>query len=329
MRARAARLACLILLAKFSAVLAAQAPATASAAQEPIVPLPAQQPTTSLPTPEPITPIPLPPPADPRKIALGARLFAEPRLSGNNGRSCATCHNLERNGASRVPFDRAPDGSPLSFNTITVFNSALSFRLGWEGQQRTLEQQIAALLANPAIMDCAGELGAGKLAADPALRRDFEAVYGRGPDADNVVDALATFERSLITPGSRFDRWLEGDAKALTAQELAGYRLFKSLGCVSCHQGVNVGGNLYERHGIFHPLARPDPQILRVPSLRNVATTAPYFHDGSAPTLQVAVRQMGRAQLDSMLTDSQVENIVAFLRTLTGLYRGRPVGDPQ
>ena len=329
MRARAARLACLILLAKFSAVLAAQAPATASAAQEPIVPLPAQQPTTSLPTPEPITPIPLPPPADPRKIALGARLFAEPRLSGNNGRSCATCHNLERNGASRVPFDRAPDGSPLSFNTITVFNSALSFRLGWEGQQRTLEQQIAALLANPAIMDCAGELGAGKLAADPTLRRDFEAVYGRGPDADNVVDALATFERSLITPGSRFDRWLEGNAKALTAQELAGYRLFKSLGCVSCHQGVNVGGNLYERHGIFHPLARPDPQILRVPSLRNVATTAPYFHDGSAPTLQVAVRQMGHAQLDSMLTDSQVENIVAFLRTLTGLYRGRLVGDPQ
>ena len=329
MRARAARLACLILLAKFSAVLAAQAPATASAAQEPIVPLPVQQPTTPLPTQEPITPIPPPPPADPRKIALGARLFAEPRLSGNNGRSCATCHNLEGNGASRLPFDRAPDGSPLSFNTITVFNSALSFRLGWEGQQLTLERQIVALLANPAIMDCAGELGAGKLAADPALRRDFEAVYGRGPDADNVVDALATFERSLITPGSRFDRWLEGDAKALTAQELAGYRLFKSLGCVSCHQGVNVGGNLYERHGIFHPLARPDPQILRVPSLRNVATTAPYFHDGSAPTLQVAVRQMGRAQLDSMLTDSQVENIVAFLRTLTGLYRGRPVGDPQ
>ena len=127
-------------------------------------------------------------------------------------------------------------------------------------------------------------------------------------------------------PGSRFDRWLRGDANALTAEELDGYRLFKSLGCIACHQGVNVGGNLYQRHGIFHPLGRPDPAILRVPSLRNVATTPPYFHDGSAPTLDIAVRQMGFAQLNSTLTDPQVQSVVAFLRTLTGLHDGKPVG---
>ena len=275
---------------------------------------------------EPITPLPPAPHADPRKISLGERLFNEPRLSGNNGRTCATCHNLALNGASQAAFDAAPDGSRLSFNTTTVFNSALNFRLGWEGRYRTLEQQIDALLRNPAIMNCASNVAASKLAADPHMRDAFEAIYGRGPDAGNLVDALATFERSLLTPGSRFDRWLNGNAQALTAQELEGYRLFKSLGCIACHQGMNIGGNLFQRHGIFHPLARPDPAMLRVPSLRNVAMTAPYFHDGSAATLQIAVRQMGFAQLNSTLTDSQVESIVAFLRTLTGLYDGRPVG---
>jgi cytochrome c peroxidase len=121
---------------------------------------------------------------------------------------------------------------------------------------------------------------------------------------------------------------LAGDAAALSTDELGGYRLFKSLGCVSCHQGVNIGGNLFERHGIFHPLASPQPEILRVPSLRNVATTAPYFHDGSAQTLDDAVRKMGLAQLNSTLTDQQVNAIVAYLRTLTGKYRGVPVGTP-
>jgi cytochrome c peroxidase len=275
---------------------------------------------------EPITPLPAPPPADPRKVVLGKQLFSDARLSAGNGRSCAICHNLKLNGASPARFDAAPDGSLLTFNTTTVFNSALNFRLGWEGKCRTLESQIDTLLRNPTIMNSPSEVGAARLAADPRIRQQFEAVYGRGPDGDNVIDALATFERSLITPDSRFDRWLKGDSKALTARELEGYHLFKSLGCIACHQGVNVGGNLFQRHGIFHPLARPDPVILRVPSLRNVATTPPYFHDGSAPTLQVAVRQMGLAQLNSILTDGQVESIVSFLQTLTGLYDGKPVG---
>jgi cytochrome c peroxidase len=132
-----------------------------------------------------------------------------------------------------------------------------------------------------------------------------------------------------LTPGSRFDRWLAGDTAALSAQETEGYRLFKSLGCISCHQGVNIGGNLFQRHGIFRPLASAEPAVLRVPSLRNVAVTPPYFHDGSAATLEEAVRKMGAAQLNSDLSAAQISSIVGFLQTLTGRYRGHLVGDAE
>jgi len=278
---------------------------------------------------EPITRVPEPPAADPLKVAIGERLFGDPRLSHGNTRKCSSCHDLGTNGASGNAHDTAPDGSPLSLNTLTVFNSTLCFRFGWKGEFRTLEAQAAASLQNPRIMDSRIDEVVGKLSQDSDLVHQFEVAYGHGPDPATVLDAIATFERSLVTPASRFDRWLAGDMAALSAQQIDGYRLFKSLGCVSCHQGVNVGGNLFQRHGIFHPLARAEPEILRVPSLRNVATTAPYFHDGSAATLDEAVRKMANAQLDLTLTDQQVDEIVAFLRTLTGTYRGRPVGEPR
>src|SRR5262249_20991768 len=195
-----------------------------------------------------------------------------------------------------------------------------------EGKIRNIESDIKASLENPQVMGADISDIAERLGTDPGLRREFTTAYGGGPDAKNVVDALASFQRTLITPGSRFDRWLMGDAGALSAQEQDGYRLFKSLGCVSCHQGVNIGGNLFQRHGIFHPLGSPKPEVLRVPSLRNVAATAPYFHDGSAATLDDAVRKMGVAQLNSTLTDEQVKAVVAYLGTLTGKYRGAQVG---
>ena len=275
---------------------------------------------------EPITPIPQPPAIDPLKIKLGERLFGDPRLSHDNSRSCSSCHDLGTNGASIKQRDAGRDGSDLPFNTPTVFNAALSFRFGWEGKYRTLELDTKTSLENPAIMGSRVSEVVRKLDADPEIRSKFSAAYGSGPDASNVLDALASFERTLVTPGSRFDRWLAGDTAALSASELNGYQLFKSLGCVSCHQGVNIGGNLFQRHGIFHPLASPDPEILRVPSLRNVAKTAPYFHDGSAPNLDDAVRKMGMAQLNATLTDQQVKAIVAYLQSLTGNYRGTPVG---
>ncbi|KRR10463.1 cytochrome C peroxidase [Bradyrhizobium jicamae] len=275
---------------------------------------------------EPVTPVPDAVITDAPKVRIGERLFGDYRLSHDNSRSCASCHDLRTNGAGVASHDVGLDGSSLPLNTPTIFNATLNFRLGWEGKLRTLEADIKASLENPQIMGTSIPEVLGKLNRDPGLRREFTLAYGRGPDAANVLDAIASFERTLVTPGSRFDRWLAGDAAALSAEELDGYRLFKSLGCASCHQGVSIGGNLFQRHGIFRPLASPQPEVLRVPGLRNVATTPPYFHDGSAPTLDDAVRKMGAAQLNSTLTDQQVSAIVAYLQTLTGRYRGTLVG---
>ena len=290
--------------------------ATAAAAQPeiPILQAPADQ--------EPISPVPPPPVADALKLALGERLFGDPRLSRDGSRTCSSCHDVGTNGADGNRYGKAFDGSNLPFNTTTVFNAALSFRLGWEGGFRTLEAQAEALLENSGPMGTTVAEVVGKLSGDPQMARQFGGAYGHGPDRASLLDAIATYERSLLTPGSRFDQWLDGDAAALSIEEQSGYQLFKSLGCVSCHQGVNVGGNLFQRHGIFHPPASPTPEILRVPSLRNVAITPPYFHDGSAPTLSEAVRRMAAAQLDRVLSDQQVETIVVFLNTLTGTYRG-------
>jgi len=274
---------------------------------------------------EPITPI-VPAPSDGLlKAMLGERLFQDPRLSGDGSRACSSCHDTRTNGADANRRDTALDGSDLPLNTTTVFNAALNFRLGWEGKIRTLETQAEMSLQSRTTMGA--DIGSvlARLNADAEVAALFREAYGRGPDRASLLDAIASYESSLVTPGSPFDRWLSGDATALTAEEQHGYRLFKSLGCVSCHQGVNVGGNLLQRHGIFRPLASPNPEILRVPSLRNVATTPPYFHDGSAPTLSDAVRKMAAAQLDRTLSDSQVGLIVAFLNTLTGTYRGTPV----
>src|SRR6516164_6090605 len=303
---------CLALLL-VSAARAAAAPES----QTPALQAPAEK--------EPITPVPLPPAADPLRLALGERLFADPRLSHDGSLTCSSCHDIHSNGADGKKQRIARDGSRMPFNTLTVFNAALSFRLNWEGNLRTLETQTESSLENAANLATTANEVLKKLDADPEVVRQFTRAYGHRPDRTSLLDAIATYERSLVTPGSRFDRWLEGDTAALSAEEQHGYQLFKSLGCVSCHQGVNIGGNLFERHGIFHPLASPKPEILRVPSLRNVATTPPYFHDGSAPTLRKAVRKMAIAQLDETLSDQQIEAIVAFLNTLTGTYRGVPV----
>jgi cytochrome c peroxidase len=271
---------------------------------------------------EPITPIPAAPAQDPQRLLLGERLFSDRRLSHGNTHSCSSCHDITTNGASANVLD-TPRSEPMALNTLTVFNASLSFRLNWEGKFRSLEEGAEHTLRNPAIMASSADEVVSKLRADPEAVQQFRDAYGREPDVAAVLDAIATYERSLVTPGSRFDRWLLGEADAITPEELSGYQLFKSFGCISCHQGVNVGGNLFQRHGIFHPLGSPQPVLLRVPSLRNVATTAPYFHDGGAPTLPQAVKAMGIAQLDRVLTEPQIAAIVAFLNTLTGTYRGQ------
>jgi cytochrome c peroxidase len=272
---------------------------------------------------EPITPIPAAPALDPLRVALGERLFQDRRLSHDNTRNCLYCHDTRSNGASANAHDLTPEGRALPLNTPTIFNAALSFRLNWEGDLRSFEREAEQILRNPDIMASSVDEVVDKLRTDPEVASQFRNAFRRDPDTAAVLDALASYQRTLVTPGGRFDRFLAGEPSALTRQELSGYQQFKSLGCISCHQGVNVGGNLFQRHGIFHPLGSPDPEWLRVPSLRNVATTPPYFHDGSAATLSDAVREMGYAQLDRILTNQQIADIVAFLKTLTGTYAGQ------
>lgn len=292
---------------------------------------------------EPIAPLPPAAASDPDKVRLGERLFHDVRLSRGDAVACASCHRLDQGGDDdrARPLSHA-DGAPLAFNAPTVFNAALSFRLNWRGNFRTLEEQNEAVLLDPRLMNTTWEELLAELRADPGYRSAFAAAYGGGPERAYVLDALAAFQRSLLTPGARFDRYLRGQRDAITGAEEHGYRLFKAYGCVACHQGVNIGGNLFQKFGVFgDPPPEPgavteadlgrfaltgeerDRHVFRVPSLRNVGVTAPYFHDGRAPTLERAVEVMARRQLGQTLTEQEVGLIVGFLHTLTGQYRGR------
>lgn len=283
---------------------------------------------------EPVRPLPPVPDLDPGRIALGRRLFHDPRLSEGGGISCATCHELAAGGADGRRYSLRASGAPAPVNTPTVLNAALHFRWSWNGRAGSLEEQVEIagheeLGLDPAEMT-------SRIAGDATYRAAFEETYGRPADPEAVIDALVTFQRSLLTP-SRFDRYLTGDDAALTAAEREGYALFKNLGCAACHQGVGVGGNMFQRFGVlgdyFADRGNPtdadlgrfavtgreeDRHVFKVPSLRNVALTAPYFHDGSVATLDEAIRVMARYQLGRDLADEEVAGIAGFLGSLTG-----------
>jgi cytochrome c peroxidase len=271
-------------------------------------------------SPSPIHPIPHFADGDVKKVALGRDLYFEPRLSRSMRLSCSSCHDLTTNGASNAHIDRDDAGQKMTFNTPTIFNSIYSFRFGWRGQRRTAQDIIAADLAGETM--AGAHLAASRLSADERWRKRFISIYGSAPNDANIVDALTTFVGTLITPDAPFDRWLAGDAKALTAQQFRGYSRFKSVGCSGCHQGVDVGANLFQPSGVFHRINTKTNILLRVPSLRNVAVTPPYFHDGSITTLPEAVRKMASAQLDVALDERDIADITAFLGSLTGRYRG-------
>ncbi|MFZ5522713.1 MAG: cytochrome-c peroxidase [Pseudomonadota bacterium] len=290
---------------------------------------------------EPISPIPLEMKLDARKVVLGRRLFHDPRLSRDNNISCAHCHSLANGGMDGLPRSTGVDGKELLINTPTVFNSGFNFRQFWDGRAITLEDHLEFPVDNPCRMGLAWDEAIAKLDKDADYHRDFGIIYPEGIRGAAIKDAIATFERSLITPNGKFDRFLRGDKNALDGDELAGYELFKNLGCISCHQGRNVGGNMYEKLGVvddyfarrgnvqeidfgrFNVTGNEEHRYeFRVPSLRNVALTAPYFHDASARTLEQAVAIMGQYQLGVNLTAGETSRIVKFLNTLTGIYQG-------
>ena len=316
---------------------ATSAPAPVAASSQPA---PAVAPNTVL---SPISPVPEAVPLDHHKVVLGDRLFHEPQLSADGTISCASCHDLSTGGDDGRRVSVGVGGVEGELNAPTVLNSGFNFRQFWDGRAATLEEQVDGPLQHPHEMANTWEKVLAFLSTDARYAKDFQEAYSDGITPANLRDALATYERSLFTPNSRFDRWLRGEADALTADEQQGFHLFVDTGCVTCHQGVNVGGNLFEVLGrsadYFKDRGNEKPADLgrfnvtgnendkhkfKVPTLRNVELTAPYLHDGSAATLKDAVEVMGTYQIGRELQPREVDLLVIFLKTLTGENAIRP-----
>lgn len=277
---------------------------------------------------------------NPAYVQLGHLLFEEPLMSANGTRKCTSCHPLRAAGSDGERYSLGVKGA-LPWNTPTIYNLAFSFRFNWRGQFATLEDELDA----PMLKNAMGN----KSWADVVERlrnagwdERFRRAGFDGVSETSIKKALGAYERSLITPGSRFDHYLKGDENALNAEEKQGLDLFIKYGCVSCHQGRNIGGNMYQRIGVMLDYLStrtdvnkaekerdpedPNHLRLRVPSLRNIACTAPYLHDGTQLMLEDTILIMGRHQIGRKLEKEEVRLIKAFLLTLTGQYAdGTPV----
>jgi cytochrome c peroxidase len=286
-----------------------------------------------------IAPIPMiePAAAISNEAALGEKLFHSPKLSKGNQISCASCHNLAEGGDDGLPTSVGVDGRVGTINAPTVLNSSLNPYQFWDGRVDTLEDQVSEPIHNPLEMDSNWDDVIAKLAADQEFAALFNNTYQDGITSKNIITAIAAFERTLLTLDSPFDQYLKGDLTAIDASAQRGYNTFKAMGCASCHQGTNMGGNLFQYFGVvadyfedrgniqtsdygrYNVTGNEDDRFkFKVPSLRNVARTAPYFHDGSATTLKQAITIMARYQLGRPLSVTQVSDIEAFLTSLNG-----------
>lgn len=277
---------------------------------------------------------------DPQKVRLGEMLFYDTRLSKDDSLSCASCHNLNNGGVDGLSKAIGIHGAEGTVNTPTVFNSTYNFTQFWNGRAESLEEQASGPVHNPAEMGSNWDEVIAKLNRDPFMTNAFQTTYNSGISPGYIVDAIATFERTLVTVNAPFDRYLKGDMTAITPQAANGYALFVSYGCAACHQGVNVGGNMYQTMGAMGDYFKDrgdikdcdlgryqvtgreqDRYVFKVPSLRVVALTAPYFHDGSAKTLNDAVHNMAKYQLGREIKENDINDIVAFLKSLAGEYK--------
>ncbi len=266
------------------------------------------------------------------KAQLGLRLFVDPKLSADGRVACVSCHLLDAGGAESKTVSTGVFQRQGRMNAPSVFNAAFNFRQFWNGRALDLQEQALGPLHSRLEMDMTEDAIEAYLNAQPYYRQAFEAIYGQGPaGVDQLTDVIAEFQKALITPNARFDRFLRGEIE-LSAAEQAGYLLFKSVGCVTCHNGINIGGNSYQYLGAVHPVEHHpehgdlyqrtgrefDKNRFKVPSLRNVALTAPYLHDGRAATLGEALDTMAYHNLGFRLDPDQQASLVAFLNALTG-----------
>ncbi|PQA88807.1 cytochrome-c peroxidase [Hyphococcus luteus] len=274
---------------------------------------------------------------------LGEALYHDTLLSGDGTVSCATCHGLETGGVDRLPVSTGVKNQRGPINAPTVYNSAHNFVQFWDGRAATLEEQAAGPVENPLEMGDQWPEVVKKVAASESYRPQFDALFDGEVNTATITKAIAEFERTLVTPDSAFDKYLKGDKAALTEKEKRGALLFAESGCTSCHTGSYFGGESYQKladsyfearggemteadNGRFNVTGEEaDRHMFKVPMLRNIAVTPPYFHDGSAPDLETAVTIMAHHQLGLDLSKEDAAAIVAFLGSLTGEYKGVPL----
>lgn len=288
-----------------------------------------------------VQPLPEPMPTDPKKVAMGSILYHDTRLSGDDSLSCETCHKLDAGGVDNLVTSKGINGQMGPINAPTVFNSVYNVEQFWDGRAKNLQEQAGGPPLNPIEMGSESwDQIIGKLAKDPDLTAAFIEVYPEGYSAETITDAIAEFEKTLVTQNSPFDRYMKGDENALTAQQKHGFQLFKDNKCGTCHVGKNLGGQSFEMMGLkedyfvargkgiaevdlgrfnFTTFER-DRNRFKVPTLRNIEQTGPYLHDGSMDSLKDAVDMMLKYQLETTLPEKDVDDIVAFLKSLTGEY---------
>lgn len=282
---------------------------------------------------EPVKPIQPAEITEPAKVNLGKKLFFDPRLSMSGIISCNTCHNLSLGGTDNLKTSIGHKWQAGPVNSPTVFNSSLSIAQFWDGRAANLKEQAAGPIQADVEMAMPHTLAVDVISSIPGYIELIQQVYGTPEvNLDRITDAIAVFEETLVTPNSRFDQWLLGDDNAITAKELAGYQLFKNSGCVACHNGEALGGSSFQKMGLLAPYESTSPAegragvtgkdqdrfSFKVPTLRNVELTYPYFHDGEAATLEEATDIMGRLQLGRQYSAEEIAMLVAFMKTLTG-----------
>ncbi len=270
---------------------------------------------------------------DPKKVSLGKKLFFEKKFSADNTISCASCHDIYNGGANKNKIAIGINGFKGTFNVPTILNSKYNFAQSWDGREKSLEKQMINPIHNPLEMGSSFPEIIKKLSKNSNYIKEFKSIYNSPITKENIINSIVEFEKALITPNSKFDKYLKGQKEILTKKEKIGYKLFQEYGCISCHNGRNIGGNLFQKVGIISDYfpnenkhfgrynltkEEEDKFYFKVPTLRNIELTSPYLHDGSVKSLKEVIEVMLKYQIGAIYTKQDIEYIEEFLKTLTG-----------